>query len=88
MSDDPRLPYTVRGERKDGVVTFRCPTAEWALRKLADYEKAGYINITVTGSDSTPLSEAELNVIVANDNGPDGGAPVDLDVPTAPALAA
>ena len=88
MSDDPRLPYAVRGGRKSGVVTFLCPTPQWALRKLADFEKAGYTAITVTGPGGATLTKTDLDALVANDTPTAAGGPVSIDAPSAPELMA
>lgn len=61
---DQRRPYVVRGIAKNGIVTYRCPTADWALRKLRDSQTAERRDITVTGPDGMSLTEADLIGIV------------------------
>ena len=88
MSDDPRLPYAVRGGRKSGVVTFLCPSPQWALRKLADFEKAGYTAITVKGPGGASVTKADLDALVARETPTVGGGPISIDAPSAPELVA
>lgn len=61
----PALPYTVTGRRKNGTITFRCPTAEWALRKLSEFARAGYADIAATDVEGRPLDEQALQDAVA-----------------------
>ena len=87
MSDDPRLPYTVNGYFRKNLRVYRCSTPQWALRKLADFHKADYSGITITGP-SGPLTEAGLHRIITCETSESGGAPVDVGALAAPALAA
>ena len=84
MSDDPRLPYTVTGIYKNGFRRFLCPTPQWALRKVAEFERKGYTNITVTGPNG-PLTEAELLSLVEVPTRSGNGAAVSVAVSNAPA---
>lgn len=63
---DGRAPaaYLVAGLRRNGKVTYRCPNAAWALRKLRDFQHAGYAEITVTAPDGAGLDEHALAVLV------------------------
>ncbi|WP_342111223.1 hypothetical protein [Methylobacterium sp. SI9] len=72
--------YVVRGAAKNGTITYKCPTADWALRKLRDLTAAGRQNITVTDPDGTPLTEADLVGIVEGS----GAAPTEDVIPAAP----
>jgi hypothetical protein len=56
--------FVVRARVPHGTVTYNCPTAEWALRKLRDFHTAGYQIITVAAPDGTALGEADLIVIL------------------------
>ena len=84
MSDDRRLPYTVMGIYKKGLRTFLCPTPQWALRKVAEFERKGYTNITVTGPDG-PLTSDELHSLVEVPTRSGNGATVAVDVSNASA---
>lgn len=64
-SQNAPLPYTVTGRRKNGTITFHCPTADWALRKLNDFERSGYAGIAVTDSEGRALDEQALRDAVA-----------------------
>ncbi|MFB0488359.1 hypothetical protein ABIE45_000945 [Methylobacterium sp. OAE515] len=55
----PRI-YVVRSMRPHGNVTYNCPTAEWALKKLRDFTARGDANITALDPDGRPMSEADL----------------------------
>ncbi|MGU3464919.1 hypothetical protein ACLBXO_08680 [Methylobacterium sp. C33D] len=79
---DSRRFYVVRGARSNGITTYKCPTVDWALRKLRDFTSQGYRDITVLDPDGRALSEADL--IVATD-GP-GGAPSEEALPAAPQI--
>ena len=57
--DGHRL-YIVRGATAHGSVTYKCPTANWALRKLRDFTAAERRDITVVGPDGVLLTEADL----------------------------
>lgn len=41
-------------------MTYRCPTAEWALQKLRDAAAKGYSDVTVLDPDGQQISEADL----------------------------
>ena len=60
----PAPAFVVTGRRRSGVVTYRCPTPEWALRKLTDFDRAGYTDIAVKGPDGRPIGQAELTRLV------------------------
>ena len=57
-------PFVVRACVPHGTITYNCPTAEWALRKLRDFHAAGYQSITVAAPDGTALDEADLILII------------------------
>ena len=57
-------PFVVKGERRNGTVTYLCPSPEWALRKLADFAQAGYAGISATGPDGRPIGEDALAGLV------------------------
>ena len=60
MSAQPRI-YVVRSSRSHGGnVTYKCPTAEWALQKLRDAAAKGYSDITVLDPDGRKILEADL----------------------------
>ncbi|WP_267427033.1 hypothetical protein [Methylobacterium sp. GC_Met_2] len=80
---EQRCRYVVRGAAKNGIITYKCPTADWALRKLRDFKTADRQDITVTDPDGTPLSEAELIGLVDGS----GAAPSDEAIPAAPLIA-
>ena len=67
---------------------WMCPTPQWALRKLADFEKAGYTAIAVTGLGGTTLTKADLDALVASETATAGGGPVSINAPSAPELVA
>ncbi|MCJ2068139.1 hypothetical protein MKK75_04820 [Methylobacterium sp. J-030] len=79
---DQRRLYVVRGAAKNGIITYKCPTAEWALRKLRDLKTAERQDITVTDPDGAQLTEAELISIVEGS----GAAPADEALPAAPQI--
>jgi len=64
-------PFVVRARKPHGTATYNCPTSEWALKKLADFQAAGHDSITITGPDGQSLTEADLLALVAD---PDGAA--------------
>ncbi|MCJ2136638.1 hypothetical protein MKK69_21750 [Methylobacterium sp. J-026] len=66
---DQRRLYVVRGAAKNGIITYKCPTAEWALRKLRDFKAAGRQDITITDPDGVSLTEADLIGIVDGSDG-------------------
>ena len=72
--------YVVRGVTKHGSVTYNCPTPDWALRKLRDFEGARYREVSVTGPDGQPMTEADL---IATGDVP-GAAPSEETIPAAP----
>ena len=57
---EQRRVYVVRGAAKNGIITYKCPTAEWALRKLRDFKAAERQDITVTDPNGALLTETEL----------------------------
>jgi hypothetical protein len=69
-------PFVVRVDKPRVTVTYNCPTAEWALRKLSEFQAAGHANIIITGPDGQPLAEADLFAMVnrAVDSAPEPGA--------------
>lgn len=75
--------YIVRSAAKNGIITYKCPTADWALRKLRDFKAAGRQNITVTDPDGAPLTEADLIGVVEGT----GAAPSEDVIPAAPQIA-
>ena len=79
---DPRRPYVVRGVAKHGIITYRCPTADWALRKLRDFEAAERQDITVTDPDGVLLTEADLIGLVEGSGAP----PSEEAIPGAPQI--
>ncbi|MCJ2016701.1 hypothetical protein MKK84_04550 [Methylobacterium sp. E-065] len=80
---EQRRLYIVRSAAKNGIITYKCPTAEWALRKLRDFEAAGRQNITVTDPDDGPLTEADMIGILEGS----GAAPAEETLPAAPQIA-
>jgi hypothetical protein len=80
---EPRRSYIVRGASKAGAVTYMCPTADWALRKVRDFKAAGRDNISVTDPDGLVVTEADLIGIVEGS----GAAPSEEAVPAAPQIA-
>ncbi|MCJ2048260.1 hypothetical protein [Methylobacterium sp. J-070] len=56
--------FVVRGVAQHGTITYKCPTAAWALRKLQDFKAAERRDIAVTDPDGTPLTEDDLIGIV------------------------
>lgn len=77
---EQRRLYVVWGAAKNGIITYKCPTAEWALRKLRDFQAAGRQDITVSDLDGVSLTEAALVGIVEG-----SGTPLtDEAVPAAP----
>lgn len=79
---DPRPIYAVRGVRANGSVTYQCPTAEWALKKLRDFTAKGYSDITVLDPNGRQVSEADL---IGTAEG-SGAAPTDEMLPAAPQI--
>jgi hypothetical protein len=79
---DQRRLYVVQGAARNGIVTYKCPTAEWALRELRDFKAADRQDITVTDPDGTPLTEADLIGIVEGS----GAAPTEEAIPAAPQI--
>lgn len=79
---EQRRLYVVRGVAQKGTVTYNCPSAEWALRKLRDFKAAERQNITVTDPDGASLTEAELIGIVEGSVTP----PFNEATPAAPQL--
>ena len=71
--------YVVRGVARHGIITYRCPTADWALRKLRDFEAAERQDITVTDPDGVSLIEADLIGLVEGS----GAAPPEELIPGA-----
>ena len=59
----PLRSYAVRGVTKRGTVTYNCPTPNWALRKLRDFEGQRYGDIRVTGPDGEPLTADDLEAL-------------------------
>ncbi|SFM88770.1 hypothetical protein [Methylobacterium pseudosasicola] len=57
-------PFAVRAKRPHGTVTYNCPTPEWALKKLRDFQSVSYENISVTGPGGQPLVEADLVAMI------------------------
>ncbi|MCJ2019496.1 hypothetical protein MKK84_19000 [Methylobacterium sp. E-065] len=57
-------PFIVKTKRPRGTVTYNCPTPEWALKKLRDFQEVGYENISVTGPGGQPLTEADLVTMI------------------------
>ncbi|MCJ2140061.1 hypothetical protein [Methylobacterium sp. E-066] len=57
-------PFIVKAKRSHGTVTYNCPTPEWALKKLRDFQAASYENISVTGPNGQPLTEADLVAMI------------------------
>lgn len=53
----------VRGVTKRGSVTYRCPTPDWALRKLRDFEAKEYRDVSVAGPDGAPLTADDLEAL-------------------------
>ena len=79
---EQRRLYVVRGAAQNGIITYKCPTAEWALRKLRDFKAADRRDITVTDPDGTLLTEADLIGIVEGS----GAAPSEEVIPAAPQI--
>lgn len=80
---EPRRFYVVQGASKAGAVTYMCPTADWALRKMRDFKAAGRENIRVTDPDGFVVTEADLIGIVEGS----GAVPSEEAVPAAPQIA-
>ncbi|MCJ2102226.1 hypothetical protein [Methylobacterium sp. E-046] len=76
---EQRRLYVVRGVAQSGTVTYNCPTADWALRKLRDFKAAERRDITVTGPDGALLTEADLIGMVEGS----GAAPSEEAIPAA-----
>ena len=77
-----RRVYVVRGVRTNVSITYQCPTADWALKKLRDFTMKGYSDITVSDPDGRLISEADL---VCTAEGC-GAAPVEEPLPAAPLI--
>lgn len=88
MSEQKPAFFAVRGEWQSSSFTFLCPDAATALTKLHAFRHSQYANITVTAPDGGVLTEDDLERLIRQGETPEGGAPVDIDAPTAPALAA
>ncbi|MCJ2055604.1 hypothetical protein MKL09_03440 [Methylobacterium sp. J-048] len=56
--------FVVRARKSHGTATYNCPNAEWALKKLGDFQAAGHDSISITGPDGQPLTEADLRAMV------------------------
>ena len=56
--------FVVRARVLHGTVTYNCPTAVWAHKKLRDFQAAGYQGISAAAPDGTVLGEADLIVIL------------------------
>ena len=80
---DQRRLYIVRGTAKKGTITYKCPTADWALRKLRDFQAAGHQDISATDPDGILLTEADLLGSVEGS----GAAPSEEAIPAAPQIA-
>ena len=80
---EQRRVYVVRGAAKNGIITYRCPTADWALRKLRDLQAAERQDITVTDPDGVPVTEEELVAIMERS----GAAPSERSLSAAPQIA-
>jgi hypothetical protein len=61
---EKRRRYVVRGVARHGTITYNCPTADWALRKLRDFKAADYQDIIAVDPDGVPLTEADLSSVV------------------------
>ncbi|MCJ2138065.1 hypothetical protein MKK69_29130 [Methylobacterium sp. J-026] len=70
---EQRRLYVVRGAARNGIVTYKCPTADWALRKLRDFRDAERQDITVTDPDGVSVTEADLVGIVDGSGAPPSG---------------
>jgi hypothetical protein len=79
---EPRRVYLVRSIRSHGTVTYNCPTAEWALKKLRDFTTRGDRDITVLDPDGNPVTEAHLIGCVEGS----GAAPAEEALPAAPQI--
>ena len=79
---EPRRVYIVRSVRSHGNVTYNCPTAEWALKKLRDFIARGDSVVTVLDPDGRQVSEADL---VSHVDG-SGAAPAEEALPAAPQI--
>ncbi|MER2217744.1 hypothetical protein [Methylobacterium brachiatum] len=56
--------FVVRARKSHGTATYNCPTAEWALRKLGDFQAAGHDSISIVGPDGQSPTEAELRAMI------------------------
>lgn len=45
------MPYTIKGERETGTITYHCSTMESALDKVRDFRHAEYSGITISTHD-------------------------------------
>lgn len=79
---DQRHCYTVQGVAKNGTITYKCPSSDWALRKLRDLKAAKRQDITVTDADGQVLSEADLIGITEGSS----VAPSEEAIPGAPQI--
>ncbi|MCJ2049126.1 hypothetical protein [Methylobacterium sp. J-070] len=79
---EQRRLFVVRGVAEKGTITYKCPTAAWALRKLRDLTAAERRDITVTDPDGTQLTEADLIGLVEGS----GAAPSEEVIPAAPQI--
>lgn len=84
---EQRRLYVVRGVAKNGTITYKCPTADWTLKKLRALKAAGRQDITVTDPDGVSLTEATLVGIVEGQGTPlaDEAIPATLQIPRQPA---
>jgi hypothetical protein len=64
VSQDRRL-YIVRGQAAHGVITHRCPTAEFALDSLKRFKRENMESIIVLDLDGVPLTLGELEIVSA-----------------------
>jgi hypothetical protein len=58
--------FVVQARKSHGTATYNCPTAEWALRKLGDFQAAGHDSVSIVGPGGQTLTEAELRAMVAD----------------------
>ena len=45
------MPYTIKGERETGTITYHCSTTESALDKVRDFRHAEYSGIMILAHD-------------------------------------
>jgi hypothetical protein len=55
--------YIVRGTAKNGTVTYKCPTPEWAVRKYRDLTARNLTDVEITGPGGQSLSLADLESV-------------------------